>query len=139
MSTDNVYVPEQGALSDLRGWIAGELGAALVRLYVSNTPYLPTRVPADYTEASFVGYAPQGPLAWPAPVTNGAGKAESDSPVVTFDFAAGAGTAIVYGIFVTDPSATVLLLVVPFQAPVTLSPASPQLQRVLQVTEVSEL
>jgi hypothetical protein len=139
MTSDNVYVPEQGALSDLRGWIAGELGAALVRLYVSNTPYLPTRVPADYTEASFTGYAPQGPLAWPAPFTNGAGKAESDSPVVTFNYTAGAGTAIVFGIFVTDPSSTVLLLVVPFQSPITLDPANPVLQRVLQVTEVSEL
>jgi hypothetical protein len=137
--TDNVYVPKQGALSDLDSWIAGDLGASIVRLYASNTPYTPDRVCGDYTEASFVGYAPVGPLSWPPSFTNGSGKAETDSPAISFTFTGGSGTAIVYGIFVTDPSQTKLLLVIPFASPVTLSPSNTSLERVLQVTEVSEL
>ncbi len=139
MSVDSVYVPQSGAMSDLEAWIAGALGSCKVRLYVSNTPYLPTRIPADYTEASFPGYAPVASPAWGSVFINGGGAAETDSPVLTFTFASSSGTATVFGIYVTDSSGTVLLLVVPFQAPVVLSPGSPDVSRSLQVTAISQL
>ncbi|SRR5260370_400675 len=139
MASENVFIPKQGRLSDLRSWIAGELGAALVRAYVNNIVYTADRVPADYTEASFAGYAPVGPLAWPAPAINGSGKAESDSPVCSFTFTAGVGTATVFGLYVTDPASTVLLMVIPFISPVVLTPVSPTLARVIQATMTSEM
>ena len=139
MTVDNVYIPQQGSLSDLRNWIAGELGSCLVKLYVSNTPYLATNVPGDYTEASFAGYAPIVSPAWPAPFINGSGAAESDSPVLTWTYTAGAGTVTVFGVFITDSTGTELLAVVPFQAPIVLSPASPSLVRSIQLAMISML
>jgi len=139
LSTDNVYVPQQGALNDLENWIAGDLGSCRVRLYISNTPFLPTRVVADYTEASFTGYAPIVGPAWGAPFVNGGGQAETDTPTLTWHYTAGSGTATVFGVFVTDSSGAKLLLVVPFQNPEVLSPAINSLNRVLQVTCISQL
>lgn len=139
MSVDNVFIPKQGTLSDIAGWIAGDLGSALVRLYDNAHVFSPNDTPASYSEVSFAGYAPAGPVAWTAPVINGSGKAETDSPPLTWTFTAGVGTALVRGIFVTDVAKTKLLLVVPFNQVVTLTPAQPVLSRTLQVTEVSEL
>lgn len=139
MSTDVVRVPKQGALSDLAAWIAGELGSCLVKLYVSNTVYTPDRIPSDYTEASFAGYAPIAAPSWGVPFTNVGGKAETDSPTLTWAYTAASGTATVFGVFVTDTTGTKLLLVVPFITPETLTPGSPTLTRTLQLTEVSEL
>lgn len=139
MTTDNVYVPQQGSLSDLAGWIAGDLGAALVRLYDSFVLYSPTLTPAAFHEASFTGYAPLGPIAWTPPFVNGGGKAETDSPVLTWTRAIMVGTASIYGVYVTNPAKTKLLLVSPFLTPQDLTSAEPSLSRLLQVTEVSEL
>lgn len=139
MTTDNIFIPKQGRLSDLRSWIAGELGAALVRIYVNNVVYTADRVPSDYVEASFSGYAPAGPLAWGAPFINGADKAETDSPAVNFTYTAGSGTATTFGIYITDPSQTVLLAVIPFVSPFVFSPAQANLSKVIQLTATSEL
>jgi hypothetical protein len=139
MSIDNVFVPKQGALSDLAAWIAGDLGASYVRLYVNNQVYTPNRVPADYTEASFAGYAPVHAIAWLAPFINGSGKAETDSPPFTYTFTAGVGTVTLFGLFVTDLALTKLLLVAPFVMPVVLSPGQNILTRTLQITDTSEL
>lgn len=139
MANDNVFVPKQGQLSALKGWIAGELGAAIVRLYTNNVVYTPDRVPADFVEAAFAGYVPQGPLAWPAPFTNASNKAETDSPNLTWTYSLLVGTATVFGIYITNPAKTVLLAVIPFQAPVVLTPVSPNLSRQIAVTDVSEL
>lgn len=139
MTIQNVFVPQQGQLSNLAGWIAGDLGTALARLYASNTPYLPTRTPADYTEASFPGYAPASPLSWGAPFTNGDGKAESDSATLVWTFSGPTGTYPVFGIYLTDPGATKLIQVIPFLQPFTFTPTETQLSYQLQATGISEL
>jgi hypothetical protein len=139
MADDTIRVPKQGALSDLRGWIAGQLGPGVARLYSSNTMYTPDRVPADYIEASFVGYSAIAALNWTVPSTNSDGKGETDSKALTWTFTGGSGTATVYGIYVTDPALGVLLLVIPFLTAVNLTPASPSLSKVIKLTAVSEL
>ena len=139
MTTSNLYLPNQGALSDLAGWIAGDLGSALVRLYENSVPYLPTNTCGDYTQCSFVGYAPVGPVVWGAPYINGTGQAETDSPPLMWSFTAGSGTALVNGIYVTDTGLTQLLLVIPFITPITLDPANPNLNQVIQLTEISQI
>lgn len=139
MTTANVFLPQQGALSDLSNWIAQDLGAAYGRLFTSNTIYHPTNTPASYTEAAFVGYSPKFPLGWSAPFINGMGQAESDTAAQTWSFTAGAGSAIVYGIIVTDVGKTKLLLAVHFINPVILTPGNPNLTEVVQLTEQSLL
>lgn len=139
MTTDNVYMPKQGAKSDLDAWISGDLGIAYARLYVNSVAYTPDRICADFTEASFAGYAPINGIAWVPAFINGSGKAETDSPPLTYLFTAGVGTAFVYGMYVTDAALSKLLLVIPFLAGVTLSPGSNTLTRTLQVTDTSEL
>jgi len=139
MTVQNIYVPQQGALSDLAGWIAGDLGIAYARLYVSNTPYIPTRVCADYTEAAFAGYAPAFPLAWGIPFTNGLGKAEADSAALVWSYTGPIGTHTAYGIYLTNAAKNKLLMVVPFLSLFMFSPTVTTLTYVVQVTEVSEL
>jgi hypothetical protein len=139
MTTNNIYIPHQGALSDIAGWIAGDLGPAVARLYSVNVPYLPTRVCGNYTEAAFPGYAPASPLAWGVPFINGGGKAESDSAVLTWTDTALAGTYQVFGIYVTNVPLTKLLMVIPFLGPFVFSPSNNVLSYMLQATEVSEL
>lgn len=139
MTTANVMLPQQGTLSDLAGWIAGDLGAGYARLFTNNHVFAPTDTCADYTEAAFTGYAPVHPLAWGTPFINGGGKAETDSTVCTFTFSGGTGSFTTFGLYVTDLSLTKLLLVMPFISPVIFTPSSPTESFVIQLTEVSEL
>jgi len=139
MASENIQIPQEGQLSDLAAWIAGDLGSAYARLYISNTPFLPTRVCTDYTEASFTGYAPANPLAFGTPFVNGAQVGETDSGALNWNYTAGAGTADVFGIYVTDAAKTKLLAVIPFLSPVTLSPSNNTLTRVIQLTCISQV
>jgi hypothetical protein len=133
------FVPHEGELQACADQIAGALGASVARLYDNNHVFNPADTCADYNEASFVGYSPVTPIAWGSPFLNVDGKAETDSPTLTFAFTAGLGTAVVFGLYLTDPGQTKLLRVIPFLFPVTLSPAAPTLALVLQLTDASEL
>lgn len=139
MSTDAVRYPKEGRLSAMRSWLAGELGPAVIRLYVNNHIYNENDGPGNYVEAAFVGYAPIVGPAWGAPFINGANKAEIDSPALTFTFTGGSGVIDVYGMYCTDPGLTDLKFVVPFQNLVKLTPGSPSRTFVLQLTDTSEL
>lgn len=139
MTTENVYYPEQGRLSNLAGWVAGDLGSAYARLYASNTPYAPTRIASEYTEAAFPGYAPFQPVVWGAPFLNSDSKAEVDSNTLLWSFSGSSGSYRVFGIYLTDPGQTKLLAVVPFLSPFTFDPSHLTLSYQLQVTETSEL
>lgn len=137
MSTDNVRIPDQGAESDLASWVAGDLGSAVARLYVSNVTYNKTRVPADYTEASWPGYAPI-PLVFGAVFINANGEAEIDSQALAWTFGGVSGTYDNFGIYVTDSGMSKLLAVVPFLSPQTVSPSQTSVTGVLQITAVSK-
>ena len=112
---------------------------AEARLYVSDTAWDPANTCADYVEASFVGYAPIDPIFWQPPFINANGAAETDSQVLTWFFLAGVGGATVYGVYVTDPLQTKLLLVLPFVSGYRLTPATNTLSIVIQLAEISEL
>jgi hypothetical protein len=139
MATENIYIPKEGALAALAAWIAATLGPVAARLYANDVAYNPDRTLADYTEASFSGYSAVDPITWGTPFTNGDGKAEVDSAACSWTFTGGSGTAIVYGILLTDSANTVLMAVIPFVPAITLSPGSPTVARTIQLTDVSEL
>jgi len=138
MATESVRLPNDGALTVLDKFLAGSDGPALAHLYDNNPVYSPANVLADFNEASFVGYAAVGPIAWPAPSINPGGKAESDSGTIAWTFTAGAGTATAFGIYFTDDPPTKLLLVIPFLDPFIFSPGNPTLSKATKLTEVSE-
>lgn len=139
MSIDSIFIPEEGARARLAAWLASADGPALAHLYDNNPAYNPQRTLADYQEASFAGYAEVGPVGWGGVSTNPQGKAEGSSPPCLWTFTAGAGTAVVYGIYLTDDPPTTLLAVIPFLEPVILTPGSPNLVKSLRLTDVSEL
>lgn len=139
MSDPNVFVPKVGATAALSAWLASVVGPANAHLYSSNTIYNPDRVLADYTEASFPGYAPVLGVAWGVIFINVAGKSESDSPALNWTFTGGSGTAPVFGIYLTDATDTFLQAVIPFSSPFVFSPSQPNLSQVIQLTDVSEL
>jgi hypothetical protein len=138
-TTDNVYIPQQGLLSELADWIAGDLGAAYARLYTSFVVPAPGRVCADFTEASWAGYAALGSIAWVPPFVNLSGSAETDSPVLTWSYSVGSGSVLAYGWYLTNLSLTKLLAFAPFLTPVELSPGSPTLSRSIQIAARSAL
>ena len=133
-------IPDQGAVDDLAGHIALRLGTSIARLWdVFRVPHR-ADTPASFHEASFPGYVPQAALGWTPPAINGAGKAETDSRILTWTFTAGVGTARVYGVFVTDVSGLRLEAVYQFVGgQVVLTPVNPNLTLALQYTGVSEL
>lgn len=139
MTTDVVRYPQEGSLSELAGWIAGDLGTCKVKLYSSNTPYVATRVVGDYTEAAFVGYSQISSPAWGTPFVNGSGQAETDSPVLNWSYTGSSGTAQVFGIYLTDSSEAKLLAVVPFVSPVTLTPTDTLLSRTVAIQVIDSL
>lgn len=139
MSDDIVRFPHEGDLSELEAWIAGELGTCYARLFDSYVPWDPGNTVADYNEATFTGYAPINGISWGSPFINGDGKAETDSPSLTWTFTAGAGSTDVYGWMLTDSTGTKLLAVCQFVNIVTLTPGQPNLSRVIQVCVVGEV
>lgn len=138
-SPEQVFVPNTGTLSELAAWIAGDLAGARAHLYDQFRNPQPGDSPADYHESGFVGYAPIAPLNWAAPFINFAGKAETDTQPLIWQFTAGVGTALVYGWYLTDSLDARLLLVCPFGVPITLSPGAPFLTRSIRITAAGEL
>lgn len=139
MNPETLFVPKVGALQALAAWIGATLGPVTARLYDNNVVYNADRVLADYNEATFAGYAPVDPIAWGAAFTNADGKAESDSAICLWTFTGGAGSATVFGIYLTDSSNTQLMAVIPFVPAVILTPSASSVARMLQLTDVSEL
>jgi hypothetical protein len=138
MSQDQLLITNDGALDVTDSWRA-RLNAGRVRLF--DLPHIPAHAdtPASYHEASFVGYAPFAPPAFGVPFLNGGGKAETDSTVLMWNFTAGVGTATIYGWYITDVSGLKVLAACKFLVPVVLTPVSPTLTRIIQITDVSEL
>lgn len=139
MAVTPLFFPQAGSRAALNEILAAADGPNRAELYVSNTPYLPTRILTDYTLASFVGYAPVSPILWGVTFINGGGKAEADSPVCHWHFAGLVGTAVVYGILLTDVAGLNLRVVIPFLTAVILTPVSPDLDEIIQLTVTSEL
>ena len=129
----SILVPQSGLLSDLKDWVAGDLGSAYLRLFQNNHVYAPTDTPAAYTEANFTGYAPITTPAWGVPFINGGGDAEVDSANLVWTFTGSSGTQPVYGIYVTDSAQIKLYLVVPFLTPFIVQASTPTVSQLLQL------
>ena len=139
----NVIWSNDGSLLDLeqlRAFLNDAANQVFARLNDNNYTPVHTSVPGDFNEASFVGYSPVAPN-FAAAFVNGASKAEIDSAVISWLFTAGVGTATVFGWYLTYDTGggDVLVCASKFVLPVTLSPASPNLDRVVRLTAVSEL
>jgi hypothetical protein len=134
-----LYVPQTGRVKSLDAWLLDATRAPWhAHLYVNNQPYLPTRVIGDYTEASFTGYALQN-IIWTFAAINLAGKAESSGGTISFTFTGSTGTFTIFGIYLTDALDSVLLAVIPFLAPIVVSPSNRTVAYALRLTDTSEL
>lgn len=132
-----------GSLLDMelmRAFLNAGANNVFARLFTNNYTPVHSSVPANFTEATFVGYSPVAPN-FAAAFLNGGGKAEIDSAVVSWLFTAGVGTATVYGWYLTYDTGggNVLVMATKFIVPVVLTPAAPTLDRVIRATAVSEL
>lgn len=134
---EGAVITDAGAIVDLDAF-RFELNAGSVRLWDNNFVPNKSSVLADFNESSFVGYSPISPAGFAAAFLNGDGKAETDSAALVWTFTGGSGTALVYGWMILDPGAAQVLAFQKFLNPVTLSPGSPNLSRVIQIGAVSE-
>ena len=92
--------------------VGGPLADVLVHLNANNFTPAKSMVLADFVEATFDGYAAVNVLAagWTAPYVNGAGNGElSTLAQVAFDSTGITTSEMIYGYYVTDNPATVVL------------------------------
>lgn len=118
----NVIV-QQGDTRILDAIVADGTVLATLKLFQNNHTPAPTDTEANYTEATFSGYADIDISAqWGAAFVNGNGQGEIDCPPFTFAFGGGAVTNNVYGAYVVD-GAGALIYAERFAAPVFMSAA----------------
>ena len=108
-----------------------------LRLFQNNWTPTVTDTVANYTEATFSGYAAVDISAlWGAAYTNGAGQGEIDCPEQTFAFGGGAISNYVYGAYVLSAGG-ILVYAERFAAPVYMSASPDQIIYTPKVTAVS--
>lgn len=115
------------------------MNAGSIALFDNDLVPAHNLTPADFNEASFVGYSRASVPGFGTPFLNGDGKAETDSAVQTWTFTAGAGTAVVYGWYLLSSGDAIVLAFSKFTPAVVLTPAANILTRVIQLTGVGEL
>lgn len=112
-----------------------------IRLHLFTNNYTPVAgsVLANFTEATFVGYASAIVGAWAAPSTSG-GRASSQPPVITFTAPGGGLPQTVYGYYVTDAASTIVYWAErdPAATPFVFSAPGNQYSVQLKLTEGSE-
>lgn len=118
----NVIV-QQGDTRILNAVVGDATVLATLKLFQNNHTPAPTDTEANYTEATFSGYASVDiSLSWGAAFVNGNGQGEIDCTQQTFTFGGGAVTNNVYGAYVVDTLGK-LVYVERFAAPVFMSAA----------------
>lgn len=106
--------------------VGGPLADVLVHLNSNNFTPAKSMVLADFVEAIFDGYAAENVLAagWSAPYVNGAGNGEiSTLAQAAFDSTGVTTSEMIFGYYVTDNPATVLLFAEKFTTPVPMGAA----------------
>lgn len=76
-----------------------------LNLYVNNLDPLPTNVTADFTAATFDGYAPVGPLGTWVPYFDGSQNVNIAAPSVLFVCSGTTTPNLVYGYYLTKSTA----------------------------------
>lgn len=87
---------------------SGQLTGSILRLFQNNYTPLDTDTAANFTQATFTGYAAITLNTWGTPFTNGSNKAEVDEIIRTFTQTGVGVTNTVYGYYVTDGSGNLL-------------------------------
>jgi len=115
------------------------LDGALVHLYQNNYNPTPFDVIADYTEATYTGYASQAvaSAAW-NPVVQADGSAGLIGPGLFFNPTGTAITNVVYGYYVTDSTGATVLWGERFAAPVGMTGPGSGFTMVPQLNGVSQ-
>jgi hypothetical protein len=125
-------VPQSDLLTTLAGLVASMLTTPKVHLYTAlANPIGPFSVLADFTEATFGGYAAKTAL-FGAPYINGAGQAVTDSPLLQWQPTNSTTPNTILGFYVTDSAGAQLLWCGPLPTPVSLASPSDALPLVLQ-------
>jgi hypothetical protein len=105
-----VVWPTAGCKDFLTDFITDRLGSAnyVFRLFTNNITPASGDVIGSYTEAAFAGYVPVSGagITWSAPTVSGL-VANTNGTNITFNNTS-VSTQTVYGVFVTDPSGTIL-------------------------------
>jgi hypothetical protein len=81
---------------------------ATLRLFQNNHVPAVGDVNANYTEATFSGYASVALGTWNPAFLNGSNQGEIDAAPATFTHNAGATTNLIYGAYVTDNAGDVI-------------------------------
>jgi len=103
----------------------GDDDAALVRLFKNDVNPDPNMTVETFEEADFAGYVPQDPI-MQAPFVNDQGMVVSTSVLLAYNSAAGVDPQTVYGIFVSNPEGTRLVMAQRFDEPQQMGGALPQ-------------
>lgn len=101
-------VLQQGDLEILNVLRLANDPLATLRLFQNNHTPTVTDINANYTEATFNGYAAVALGIWNAAFINGSAQGEIDAPAVTFTHTVGATTNTIYGAYVTDNAGDVI-------------------------------
>jgi len=132
----NVIV-QQGDTLILDRLVADAQVLNTLKLFQNNHVPAVTDTQANYTEATFSGYASVDITAlWGAAFVNGNGQGEIDCATQTFSFGGGAVTNLVYGAYVTDSGGN-LIYAERFAAPVSMSAVPDQIIYTPKFTAVS--
>jgi hypothetical protein len=121
-----IVVPTTEGLAILTTLTAtgGDLNGAKVHLYANPLVPTPTTDLADFTTATFTGYATSGAIVWGTPFVNGDGLPTVAGGLVTFastsPFTVG---NTIYGYYVTNGAGSVLLFSEQFDTPIVISAA----------------
>jgi len=136
--SDNSVQGQANKSADLTAKKAGDLAAATVHLFTNDFVPTPTATAADFTEATFTGYAPVAVAGWNADEYNIDGSVSTDATNVMtwvgpgdasgqtirgyYVLSAGLGTPYLYAVLFDDPvglnhPTDVLGVVVTFKLP----------------------
>lgn len=132
----NVYL-QQGDIETLNVMrLNGNLLNTL-RLFQNNHVPAVGDTNANYTEATFSGYAAVALGTWNAAYLNGSNKGETDADVASFAHNGGGVSNTIYGAYVTDNVGNVIYAEA-FSAPVVMAAVPNTITYTARLTAVSE-
>ncbi len=116
-----LLVVDEGKVQILELLLSGNFSSDVtLGLYSNNHTPTASDTLADYTDATFPDYAPATPAFATPTLVSGKGKMV-ESPAIDFVRGVGAGTEDIYGYYVYDSSASILLWAELAAAPITIA------------------
>lgn len=115
---DTIKITNDG---ELKYMAAGMVFAQKLGLFTNAITPGDTHVLANFTQPTYGGYAVKDLNNWPAPTTNGQGRASSTHPDVSFDYTNIATPVTVRGVFLYNPVDNKIMAVILYEFAETLS------------------